>query len=264
MERGRGLIALGGPRTLSAGGYAETPLADLFPIRLDPTLRFPVDIDLERFEKNKSPEERIYDEGEFRATPTEAGSVHYLTRLSPNPTENRAIWDRLPPLNSVLRIDEDSVKTSATILLEGIPLTGRRSLATRKPVPLLLTHFYGNGRVTLLTTDSTWRWSMGSPSDEFQRFWRQMILWSSSSDELKEGEIAVQFDRPFFSSGEPVDLHVRYRPLEGVPFDSIDPAVSIISPSGKSFPLPLTPDDRIFEGNFMETTESGDIGFTSK
>src|SRR5690606_1592406 len=97
-ERGGSLLALGGRRSFSEGGYAGTPLADVLPVELD----------------GRS------DTGfftELSVSPTQLGQGHAALQLAENPDSSRARWETLPPLSTFNRVTR--VKPGATTLLTG-------------------------------------------------------------------------------------------------------------------------------------------------
>ena len=77
-------------------------------------------------------------------------------------------------------------------------------------IPVLATQRYGSGRSMSIATASTWRWQMLLPAedDSHQRVWRQMLRWLSQ--EALE-RVTVDFDKPFYNSGDMVDVSVLVR-----------------------------------------------------
>src|SRR5262249_24537290 len=111
---------------------------------------------------------------------------HPLLRLESNPDRNQEIWKSLPPLDGVTILP--GVKPGATVLATGN--------VGGKEVPLLTVWKYGKGRVGALAARTTWRWSMLNDnrqvSDAYQRFWKNMVLWLTHSDEFKSVRLALE------------------------------------------------------------------------
>jgi hypothetical protein len=204
VESGTGLVVLAGERSLGAGGYAETPLADVFPVATQNADRLPLDSDLADFDAASTESQKLRFDGEFRVAPVARhGRPDFVAQLNLDPKKNAESWAKLPPLSSVYRVG--TPKPGATTALTA---TG----ATSKELPLLVLNRFGDGRVAALATDSTWRWRMRGFEDEHRKFWRQLLLWTAKMDELLEGELAVELDRSRFAPGENVDFRVVYRP----------------------------------------------------
>ncbi len=82
--RGGGLLALGGARSFSEGGWAGTPLADALPVVLDRASRGPQ-----------------YPPAELIVRPTRAGANHPSTQITDAGEDDAAKWRDLPPLTSL-------------------------------------------------------------------------------------------------------------------------------------------------------------------
>ena len=246
---GAGLIALGGERTLSPGGYAASPLVDLFPVVLDERFRMPLNLDPDTFERHLAPNEKIHLPGPFQMLPTDEGMGHYLTQLGSDSEKSLAVWRTFLPLSSAYRTGP--VKPGARTLLSFYPETG----AAADPIPALLIHLFGRGRVALLATDETWRWAFGGFASEHDRFWRQLILWSAQRDRLREGELAVRPERKRLSQHESLDFTLAYRPASESNPNEFTAAASVITPDGREISTALTRLD-------AAVSESGDLRFT--
>ena len=137
-SRGAGLVMLGGFHTFGAGGYADTPLADVLPIRMS------------RFERQKPGEPDRPDlhlPGPLRMRPSRFGMDHFALMLSGDRQKNLELWDRLPPLDGANRFGE--LKPGA------VPLA-----VDDRDDPLLVSQSFGGGRVMAFAGDSTWHWWM--------------------------------------------------------------------------------------------------------
>ena len=225
VAAGSGLIMIGGDYSFGAGGFAETPLADVLPVEMsrleqqqigDPPSR---DLHLE-----------VGNDG-LQMLPTTSdvrGIGHPMLQLAERPGENLALWRQLPRLSGANRLG--ALKPRATILAESSPGNA----------PLLVAQGHGSGRVLALAVDSTHRWIFnGDPDQEFslelRRFWRQLALWLAKQEDQDAGRIQIQLERrrfgigqhaPFTAIAEPTlelptapELIATLRPPEGDPVD---------------------------------------------
>ncbi|MGD8237782.1 MAG: glutamine amidotransferase [Armatimonadota bacterium] len=173
-ERGGGLGLLGGPRSFGVGGYAETALADVLPLRLGGTLDG-------------------YLPSAQRVTAGEAADDHPLL-----PRGGEAIdWSRLPLLEGANLTK--GAKPLASVLLEGTG-AGQR-------VPLLAAQRMGAGRALCIASDSTFRWVFSEyATDESARahaaLWQRAIRWLSTS--TNERPLSIALDKTACTVGEPV------------------------------------------------------------
>lgn len=214
-ERGGGLLVLGGARAYSEGGWAGTPVEEVLPVSLDPSL--------------------LGDTAfvpEMQARLTRAGAGHVVTRLRDQPTENEARWDSLPPLSTFNRVT--SLKPGAVALLtgsgDGVP-EGQIVLATQR---------FGRGTVVALPVNDTWmwqfHWSIPLEDQTHENFWRQLLrfLVNGVPDPVT---VALATDRA--EPGEPV------RVLAGVDdrrYSRVNDAwvvAQVTGPSGTTTEVPL-------------------------
>ena len=252
VESGTGLVVLAGERSLGAGGYAETPLADVFPVATQNADRLPLDSDLADFDAASPETQKLRFDGEFRAAPNaRAGRPDFVAQLNLDPKKNAESWAKLPPLSSVYRVG--TPKPGATTALTA---TG----ATSKELPLLVLNRFGDGRVATLATDSTWRWRMRGFEDEHRKFWRQLLLWTAKMDELLEGELAVELERSRFAPGENVDFRVVYRPKAGEDLSKLKAKATVVGPDGSRTDVALTDANGVWTGTYRggETLVVGD------
>lgn len=154
--RGGGLLVLGGRASLSEGGFAGTPLADVLPLTLA--------------------RGEINEDGPaipVSVRPTRAGEVHPALQLRESLGASQRRWDSLPPLTLVNRLG--ALRAGATLLLAG------RSEDGRSDVPVLAWQRYGRGMSAVFGAQDSWLWRMDASiavDDRTHRtFWRQMIRW---------------------------------------------------------------------------------------
>jgi len=217
VQRGAGLLMLGGRLSFSGGGWANTPIAGVLP----------VDIPLGMAQSEPK--------GGLKIVPTNAAAESYVTRVASDPAESDRIWRSLPPMEGAHVLGQ--VKPNAAILLE-----------TEDRKPLLVSQDLGRGR-TLAFAGETWVWPRGSviPGSTqdhalaHRRFWRQTILWLARKENQDENAINLVLDQRRIPRGGRLDFTAFARDAKGDPV----PGVSFrtrIEPV-KAGELPVDPGD---------------------
>jgi len=232
VDRGKGLLLLGGYHSFGAGGYRDTPLADVMPIEMD---RF------ERQDFDSPIRDDLHLQGPIRMVPVGA---HPITNLAPG-KENAAVWQKLPPLEGANKFA--GVKDAA----------GVRVIAeSPKRQPLLVVGEYGQGRIVAMAGDSTWRWWMHGYANEHRRFWRQAILWLVGREDLRQDQVWIQLaGRRYHLEGR-VTFTAGVSSPTGQPIPDAVVTAKLELPDRSHRDLRLTRDD---EGNWSGTIESLDL-----
>ncbi len=151
--------------------------------------------------------------------------THPILRIEENVERNKDIWRSLPPLEAVTLLP--SAKPGASVL--GTTNVGG------KEYPVLTVWKFGKGRVGALSTRTTWRWSMlnggaARVSDVYQRFWKNMVLWLTHSDEFKSVRVALQSKVAHIDEKQTVRVWVVddfFKPLADV-----DVQLQVTAPNG--------------------------------
>ncbi len=172
VSQGGGLAMIGGSLSFDGGGYAETPLADVLPVRMRPTDPAGAQVVL----------------GPFEPQPVPSLMHHPILELHPDPTEALAVWKGLTPLvgaNQLLGAQEGAV-----VLLEH-PQERVRGGAR---MPVLAVGRYGKGRTLALATDTSWHWSMptagrGGDPGTYDRFWDRAVRFLTRDPLLEPARI---------------------------------------------------------------------------
>jgi len=236
VSRGAGLLMTGGGHTFGPGGYAETPLAEVLPVRMT------------RFERQR-PGEPIRPDmhwpGPLRMRPSRFGATHFAMRLAADLQKSRRAWDELPPLEGANRFD--TLKPSALVLA-----------TDQRDRPLLVQQSFGAGRVMAFGGDTTWRWWLHGAEDVHKRFWRQMVLWLAHKDESEEGTVWVKLARRRLGPGERLDFTAGARGATGDPVEGAVLEAEAILPEGTTRPLRLAHSGTGWRGSFADTRLAGD------
>ncbi|MBN1590782.1 MAG: hypothetical protein JW888_14820, partial [Pirellulales bacterium] len=242
VDRGAGLIMLGGFFTFGPGGYADTPLAQVLPIRMS------------RLEEQKPDEPMRRDmhlAGPIHMRPGRFGADHFALMLSGDRAKNAALWSRLPAMLGANRFDSGQIKRGAIVLA-----------VDQDDHPLLISQPFGAGRVLAFAGDTTWRWAMRGFDEEHKRFWRQIVLWLAKKDEMQESNVWVRLARRRLEPGGPLELTVGADTPMGDPIEGASFKVEVTLPDGTTRGVRLAPRGTTWTGSFSETRSAGDYTVT--
>jgi hypothetical protein len=219
VEKGGGLMVLGGYSNLGPQGLVATPLAKLLPLEIG------IGGSVTQIDEP------------FTFTLTEEGKRHPALGISGDMAQDAAAWSTLPALRG--------------IVAPGAARPGAQVLASHPRGPaVLLTQRFGKGAVAVITADTTWRWSRlarlgGKPDTLYARFWLQMVRWLAHVDVRSDRPpISVSSSAPTYARGQRVDLSVRrIVAAEPTTAGESEPvaALHVRWPDGRLSPLPLSP-----------------------
>ncbi|MHB2025779.1 MAG: glutamine amidotransferase [Elusimicrobiota bacterium] len=211
VAKGGALLLIGGENAFNIGGYRGTPLEDILPVKLS----------------EKSPD---FINEFYQAHPLDF--THPMIQLYGTPDKSKAAWNALPDLDGFARIS--SVDPQATVLA----VDPREKMENGHPQPVIAVRPYGRGKVMMISTDSTWRWRLGSAGnptteDFYRRFWSRAVEYLSGSLNLSKVEFAP-LPNPL-PNHEPLDLSIRVFDSQFQPADedSTQIAIDWINPEGK-------------------------------
>jgi uncharacterized membrane protein len=205
-RRGGTLLVLGGPRSFNAGGYGNTPLADLLPVYLGSASAAPG------------------DNQEFKAAPADRGRDHPAARLKENPDENLKAWEHMPAITLPEVIGQ--TKPGATVILEARSQKNKGRVA-----PLLVEERYGRGRSMALMASDTWRWRMmlEFKDQSFETFWRNLFRYSL---EGVRQPVEVTTDRGTYGHDEIVTVKAEVNDEKYLPIHDAIMSARITGPDG--------------------------------
>jgi len=211
-KRGGGVLFTAGRYALNDGGWANSPLAEMMPLRLSNDKTF------------------VRDFTDFSLTP--AGQESAICRLEENRDANLARWKKMPQLANYATMG--GPKPGAVVLMDVNP-------AGRRPSPLLAIENYGHGRTAILATEGTWRWKMlqdHTDTTDFT-FWKQLMRWLVTET---PGQVVTSTPHQVLSDDTRVPLRavVRDKNYETVPGATVE--ASITRPDGGTSVVQLKPD----------------------
>ena len=212
IKRRKGLLMLGGYHSFGPGLYHKTPLAEVLPIKMLPTEKQDFDADIVR---------RYHISDELKMTPA---ANHPLTQLG----DESVGWSKLPPLTGANRFAE--VKKNALVLLESNDQAAH---------PLLVASSNG-GRILAFAGDSLWRWNMKgfkehgrTFSAEYDKFWRQVILWLAFWDARNDDSISIDFPQRRFQPKGLVRFGVSAQSITGQALTDVKYKAELTQPDGQ-------------------------------
>jgi uncharacterized membrane protein len=216
VEKGGGLIMVGGSLSFDMGEYAGTPIARVLPVRLG-------------LEGAKA------DETRFRPHLSAAGKAHPMTRLAGNPDETEAIWSGLPELDG-LNLSLGPTEGAAVLLEHPLLKAGGA------PMPVLTVAEVGEGRSAALMVDASWRWAFsevaqGRGNQAYLRFWKGAMRWLVADPE--DRRVVVVPSRENALVGEELRLTIRVRDASYGPQAEARVEGRVVAPSGAELPIDL-------------------------
>ncbi len=238
VNRGAGLIMLGGSHSFGPGGYADTPLADVLPVKMSP---------LERQRFGEPVRDNVHINSPLKMRPGPLAGRQFVTLLAA-PERNAQLWQSLPPLDGANKFR--GVK-EAPVWLEG-PNTE----------PLLVAGNSAAGRVLAFAGDTTWRWVMHGFGDAHKRFWRQVVLWLAKKDQTNEGRVWIDLDERRVRFGARVNFTTGAQDAQGEPLNDAEFEGDIVLPGGKRETLKLNRQGQQATGSFKQTQTPGEYTIT--
>jgi uncharacterized membrane protein len=211
-KRGGGVLFLGGRFSLSDGGWARSPLAEIMPVRLP-----------------------VSDKTFFRDFSTvnlsAAGKDNSIVRLVEGRDRNVERWKKMPQIANYQEVGE--VKPGAVTLLEVAPAGKRAS-------PLFIIENFGRGRTGVLATGGTWRWQMQQDLKDMthETFWQQTLRWLVQET---PGQIQASTPRQVLSDDSKVVLRAEVRDKTFQTVSNVRVIGHVVGPEGLSETITLNP-----------------------
>lgn len=209
-EQGKGLVMIGGRDSFAAGGWADTPLAEVLPVDVAAS-------------QGELP-------GPLAVVPTPEGLACEAMQIAED-SAHAAAWSKLRPLSG------------ANVL--GSPKLGAVVLA-RSPAgqAMIVMQNFGAGRSMAIAFDTTWQWVL-SPEDTAdlqKRFWRQTMLWlANPTPNAWVATDQTSYDQRRLASGSSaIEVSAGVEDSAGQPLTDLPVSVTLLSPGGNTTPVPLS------------------------
>ena len=215
-QRGGGFMMLGGQNAFGEGGWADTPVADILPIELEPPFA--------------SPESPYY--ADLNIMPTLFGRTHPVTRMADTVEMSLRHWETLPPLGVVNRLG--AAKPGALTILEGTPIDGDQ------PQPILAYQRFGRGKALAFAPVNPWYWQMAYeiPLDDttHETLWQQIFRWLVND---VPGQVAASTVLDRFPPGAPVTVTATVVDDNFIEVNNAGVTAVVTAPSGTARDLRL-------------------------
>ena len=237
VEKGTGLMMIGGYHSFGPGEYSVTALDDVLPVKM---------FDYERQSLGLGAKLRrdFHLQGDIRMQPVRPHMITTITGVA----RNQQRWSELPPLLGANRLVTKD--------------TGRVLLVSGDDDPLLVAGDYGAGRVLAFAGDSTWRWRREGFATELQRFWRQSILWLAHRDEQEHHDIWVRLPQRRVQPGMDVPVLVGVSSSSGEPAQDVQWTITWEGPDGISSPLSVSRDVDQWQASVEDVRQPGSYELT--
>ena len=211
-RRGGGVLFIAGRASLSDGGWQNSPMADLIPVKL--------------------PDSRGTFHRDFSSVNlTSQGAQSILCRLDENPARNLERWKKIPQIANYQDVGDP--KPGATTLLQV-------TTPAKRVQPLLVTENYGRGRSVLFATEGSWRWKMWlDHADKTQAtFWQQMFRHLVADS---PGQVVASTPKSVLSDETRVPIRVEVRDKQYKPVTNAKVQARFLEPDGSSATMELSP-----------------------
>jgi uncharacterized membrane protein len=236
VDKGAGLMMLGGYATFAEGGWPATPLRDLLPVQI------------------AGPGAEHGQLGvKVKMEPTDAGLrlFSYLLRLSDSVKDPREAWGELPPLDGMTRIGRPKEGVGSVLAVNG-----------NGGDPLLVAGQYGAGRTLAFGGDTTWRWIRDEKTQEMQaRFWRQVVVWLARQDDAR-GSVWVRPDSRRIPARSDLGFTAGLNGKGGVPLSGGTFRADVAAPDGSKSVVSVSRSADGFRGVFTRTEGPGEYRVT--
>ncbi len=209
VRDGGGIAMFGGVRAFDRGGYHETALNPVLPVKLDGRGDFRTGV-------------------AARAGLTPAGKAHPLTRVFADPVANEEAWRALPALTTLNEV----AQANGEVLLSA-QVRGRQA-------PLLAVRRYGKGRSLAFTSDDLWRWNFDAVGRNQNpqihlKLIRNGVRWLAREPAFDQVRIlAVGGSR---RPGEKLEFRIRVLQDDHAPARDPVLQVAVTGPEGERSPL---------------------------
>ncbi len=218
---GGALIAIAGRRH-NPRSYRGTPLADVFPVRLDPPPFIPP---------------ARWRTGGFHPRPTLAGlkGTPAFRGLDEAAEAGESLWEELPGWYRYEAFPD--IKPGAVVWLTTEPVAD-----DQPELPLVIEQRFGAGKVLFFATDEIWRLRFLAGDRYYGQFWLQTLRHlTRGRSEADNAELTT--DRLTYERGDAIELRLRWPDASGVAARR-PPLVRLTGPESLDVPLAPDPDHR--------------------
>ena len=183
-NRGGGLCMTGGDQSFAAGGWHETPLAELLPVRFA---------------------ESTWRQGiEVNVAPQSSVALHAIWQIVTDREQNQQILGAVPPFIGAHGNLQPRPQTDVLAVTQS---------AGTDPEPLIVAGRYGRGRTLAVAVPivppaaerfmNTW----GPGGNRYgEKFWRNVVYWLTEGSFIGRRRLIANADKRFYRPGETISL----------------------------------------------------------
>ena len=224
-ERGGSLLMIAGPNGLGNGGWGQSQIADVLPVRLPPSTT-------NSFFRKKA-----------AVVLTPQGADDQMLRLAGTTDTNRQSWNELPEVADYQVTG--TLKPAAVTLLNVMTDVGQ--------LPLLIPQQFGRGHSYILASGGTWRWQMSMPveNQSHETFWRQLLRAL-----VADAPNSVSLTASGAAGSTEISLRSEFRDDSFRPVDDIGVTAVVTHQDGDSWEVELAPsvdEPGVFQANITPT-----------
>ncbi len=211
VEKGAGLMMLGGRSSFGPGGWAQTSLTRVLPVDIHPG------------------DGQLEPDGGIKFVPNLNGPENFLFQVGADRPDTVRIWQALPPLRGTNQFG--SPKAGAFILAQS---------PGRPAEPLMVGISPGSGRV-LAFGGETWVWARWSELGlkAHRKFWRQIIFWLSHKEDQGDEKVRLTLERRRLSVGQKLEIKASARDSKNVPLPDVSYETRVTREGGATPPEPV-------------------------
>jgi uncharacterized membrane protein len=194
VEKGAGLIMLGGRSSFGEGGWGATAVGRVLPVTVRPG------------------DGQVEPEGGVRFKLNPKALDSYILQVGPNAAESARIWNSLPPLSGINHLG---------VLKPGALLMGESD--SDPPEPIMVGMEVGAGR-SLAFGGETWVWYRSIFEEgrtAHRKLWRQIIFWLAHKEDQGQNEVKLTLDSRRIAVGQKLDMGVVARDEKGSPLTEL-------------------------------------------
>jgi hypothetical protein len=204
-KKGVGLIVAAGPRFMPH--LYDQRLYDALPVRL---------------RKNAAGlPAPVYNP--FRLELSPEGAVQEAMRLYDDTGRNQNVWTHMPPYFWCAAAERPA--PAATVLAYNPSIEGRYG-----KMPLVAWHYFGQGRVMFIGTDSTWLWRQNVGDRFFYKFWGQSVRFVARRDEAESKKTKIEVQPVRIEPGENAEIELLAFRSGGAPHAEKTLSLSLTGP----------------------------------
>jgi len=159
----------------------------------------------------------------FRLELSPEGALQEAMRLYDDTGRNQNVWTHMPPYYWCAAAERPA--PAATVLAYNPSIEGRYG-----KMPLVAYHYYGQGRVMFIGTDSTWLWRQNVGDRFFYKFWGQSVRFVARRDESESKKTKIEVQPVRIQPGETAEIELLAFRTGGAPHTEKKLSLSLTGP----------------------------------